>query len=449
MIGTCSKELENRGSTPVSLFDVLHQAPRLYQLLQPCSRQKLSATCSYLLTWVRQITSCVRVTHHNHLLQIAPKDWPNLAGVVHGAGLTWHNDSKSLLQGRWQLDAQLCFDSFGEAKDDEDILQLMESFQYEVVLLISPLRESQQAVSDLTLRQCEILAQCVETASLRRNTVNITVGPQQQSATIGGTLTASSALCLPGNVWSCVGYQEWPAVYLLDMRNQQFSLACAQGFIRCRFPAVQQVYWGGAKLDAGVCAELCQACLPLLVQLSLADQGLSGGGLQGLLQAAWPRLATLDLANNNLDPLAVTALSNSSRCRKLEQLCLRGNPLGEAGVRALALGQWEALRVCDLQHCSTTSHAAVTCLAQAHFPELLYLNLTDNPFEAGAIARLSGAQWPTLECITLGLYDIDDHDYESLGIHDFYNETERSNGFLYIYPTEFALLPNVRFTIVL
>ena len=137
----------------------------------------------------------------------------------------------------------------------------------------------------------------------------------------------------------------------LDMRNQQCSVACAQGFVRCcfKFPKLSQIFWSSGKLIALVCAVLSQARLPKLRDLHLSDQGLDAAGLPELLQASWRRLTTPDLANNNVDLVAVAALSQSSWYKKLQRLCLSGSALGEEGSRALGLGQWDALNRCNHQ----------------------------------------------------------------------------------------------------
>ena len=101
----------------------------------------------------------------------------------------------------------------------------------------------------------------------------------------------------------------------------------------------------------------------------------------------------------------------------LFHLFLDENAVGKEGVIALGLSKWEVMAKCSLRDCSIArlSHAAVTCLAQVHFPRSAFLHFTGNRFEAGAIACLSGAQWPTLGHLTLGYHDLDEHDCDLLG----------------------------------
>lgn len=284
-----------------------------------------------------------------------------------------------------------------------------------LLLLVSLLDTSHQTDGDLAPRQCEILSQFVQEKG--SGAISIIVGPKQQFPDDYVTPTASSALDLPRNVWSCFSSREWLKVYMLDMRNQRCSLACAEGFVRCSFPVLREVCWGTEKLSASVCAVLGQAHWPSLDKLELSYHGLWNAlGLSELMQASWPSLTFLDLTDNNLDPMAVIALSRSSCCKQLRVLYLSDNILGEEGVRALGLGRWESLLSCALSRCSIGSCAAVMCLAQVHFPKLDSLCLTGNRFEVGAIACLSGAQWPHLTGVSLGLQDIHESDCDILGV---------------------------------
>ena len=206
------------------------------------------------------------------------------------------------------------------------------------------------------------------------------------------------------------------------MRDHQCSLACAQGLVRCMFPTLNHL----------ICS------------------GLSTAGLRELLQASWPHLRILELPDSNFPPSAVTLLSTSSWCRQLTALTLEVTVLGEEGVRALGVGQWDNLLQCDLGLCKIGSYDAVRCLAQVHFPSLCRLWLTGNEFEAGAIACLSAAQWPDLMHVALGCQDVNDQDWQALGF------CKKKFGELVAYgqrhimlesPSDNAILPSITFHI--
>ena len=153
MAGLRSEQLQRRvPSTKVSLVDVLCQAPRLYQLVPQFSRQKLSATCSYLHQWVRETTTCVTLKRSGELPGLTPEKWPKLVGVVlHENGWDWYLDFDSLVQDKWQLDAQVCCSNV-----------LLSKYQHKSVLLISPVGSSHEADFEFTPRQCQMLCQCLE-----------------------------------------------------------------------------------------------------------------------------------------------------------------------------------------------------------------------------------------------------------------------------------------------
>ena len=174
----------------------------------------------------------------------------------------------------------------------------------------------------------------------------------------------------------------------MDICELQCSLACAQGLVKCSFPALGSLYCSG----------------------------LSTAGLHELVQASWPQLRILDLQTSIFDPSAVTLLSTSSWCGKLEAISLEGTVWGPEGVRALSMGQWDNLYHVDLRQCKLGSYDAARCLALVHIPSLYNLCLTGNQFEAGAIRCLFAAQWPILGYVSLGCHDVNDQDWGALGI---------------------------------
>ena len=103
---------------------------------------------------------------------------------------------------------------------------------------------------------------------------------------------------------------------------------------------------------------------------------MDAAGLLELLQASWPHLTYLILADNNFDVVATTALSQSSHCSTLNTLELDGNHPGEEGVAALILGQWDTLTTLCVEHCGISTHHGMQQLLVLlrHFPELRVLH---------------------------------------------------------------------------
>lgn len=433
MAGTSVEELHEPHTTPLLLVDVLHKAPRLFELLPQSSCQALSVTCSYFHKLIRARIRCIRIRNSDELSGIVPEDWPSLVAVLLSVNGAIHSylDSERHLQGKWCLDVQVCF--LIDCDRRAIINHSGSSWPHlEFVVLISLEGSFQQKEDfELTTAQCEILSQCIN--KNKRHITQISVGDQQQHIYQHQTVykyrpqTAPSAQCLPSNLWSCFSSQDWPHHLLLDLRNQDCGLACAWGFVRCSLPA-NGIVWSGVKLSLVLCVVLVQACLP--------------------------DLRNLCLANNYLSLWDITGLSSSSWSQGLTNLDLGGNALGEEGARALSSGTWEALEYLTLNDCGISSHAAVTCLAQVHFPKMVFLDLTGNQFTSGAVRCLSGAQWPVLESVTVGLLDLPGYDCEFLGIHSchFRNVTAEdvSGGLFWEKPQQDrSVLPSVDNIIVL
>ena len=72
----------------------------------------------------------------------------------------------------------------------------------------------------------------------------------------------------------------------LDLRNQQCSLRCAQGFLKCRFPKIRTISWSSGNLSPAVCTLLSQARMRFLNDLRLSDQALNAAGFFGLVHAS-------------------------------------------------------------------------------------------------------------------------------------------------------------------
>lgn len=149
MPATCSEEPTQRHQTTAApLIDVLHTVTILYELLPPSSRQVLSASCCCLHRYIRGHVSCVRIRHSHELPGLAPQTWPNLVGILlHDPGMSWYIDSKSLLQGKWQLDAQVCFTRVSRTHaaqaNGETEEQSWSRVHHEFVMLVSPVGSRQ------------------------------------------------------------------------------------------------------------------------------------------------------------------------------------------------------------------------------------------------------------------------------------------------------------------
>lgn len=147
---------------------------------------------------------------------------------------------------------------------------------------------------------------------------------------------------------------------------------------------------------------------PSAAELRILRLGDNKFGKQGLTMLAkestFPRLTTLDLASEykrkvSADDVSrfLTALS----LPRLRHLNLKGWPVGDAGVKALADNPaCERLRVLDLRDCDVGAEGAAALFASAHLRRLVYLGLDgNNPIGASLRALHDPAVLPELcEC---------------------------------------------------
>ncbi len=73
--------LECSAQSAVTLLDVVHAAPRLLETLPPESLKALSATCSFLHTWICTQVTALTLPISDHLTLLQPQQWPSLCVV--------------------------------------------------------------------------------------------------------------------------------------------------------------------------------------------------------------------------------------------------------------------------------------------------------------------------------------------------------------------------------
>lgn len=118
--------------------------------------------------------------------------------------------------------------------------------------------------------------------------------------------------------------------------------------------------------------------------LHLEDCGLDAAAVTRI--AELPELRGVQrcfLAGNLLDPSAVEVLAGSALFQDLQVLDLRFNPLGDAGVAALADANLETLEELYLAD-AEVGDVGVTALAAASLPRLRVLGLGDHTTEQPA-----------------------------------------------------------------
>ena len=147
----------------------------------------------------------------------------------------------------------------------------------------------------------------------------------------------------------------------------------------------------------------------------IVDSCLDGSGLLTLV-TEWSQLKLLKLSNNQLDPNALSAISQAN-WPNLGYFVLSYDVLGVAGTRQLVFCSWPLLTTLILDH-ACIDEPAISCLAQGQFPALTWLSLKGNNvnIDAAGISYLVQGNWPKLMMLILSDQCLDQAAYSLLGI---------------------------------
>ena len=147
-----------------------------------------------------------------------------------------------------------------------------------------------------------------------------------------------------------------------------------------------------------------------LVALGLGETQLRDGGARALAAVdGLDALAELDLHGDEISPKGARALAGL-RSRALSQLRIGRNPLGSAGVAALAKGGLlRSLRELELEETNLEDDGIEALLADGVSDRLLRLNLRGNPLSDRSVERLASCehlrQLRVLDLYGVGLTD--------------------------------------------
>lgn len=234
------------------------------------------------------------------------------------------------------------------------------------------------------------------------------------------------------------GIPRWPLLRQLDLTAVHFQSADLETLLSVKIPLLKRISLRDNELDsaAGRCLaqhaeqwpclrsldlsgnsigseglkELSKAQFPILQALYIAHDKLKvdSSGLEALNIAAptWPRLKILNLEGSIKEGVELKKLFKF-RWGALEELCLKGNDLGQAGAEALANAatieqRLPALKKLDLQDCGL-DYDHVYGLLQHEWPVLEELNLKGNQFghEEAIILADNAEQLPALRALRL------------------------------------------------
>lgn len=316
-----------------SLAKVLHEAPRLLELLSPDPRQPQLALSTGQLLPLMCTNSHLRQAVHS---------------LVTGVHLQHRSDMLVLVKCQWQNLQSLSLIRIGS--DASDILQLA--------------RAHLPVLTNLDLSENRL--SCASIAYLTR-----AHWPLLQSLCFSDTSMDAAGFRLLSN-------NSWPDLRCLVLEHITVYNGELLSYGDPGWPKLQKISLTGTKLGMGAIRWLSSMNCPQLLNLQLASTGLTSELFNLLMQANWPNLRALDVGLNELsdwnvhhfDKFCWSALqeidvgSAGFAGQSLYKLCLHVRPYirkatysGSTLYWGYFAGDWSNLEVLDVSHASvlTTS----------------------------------------------------------------------------------------------
>lgn len=356
-------EVANQQEPTHTFLEVLHEAPRLLELLPPATLKTLSATCRSLRTSFCARVSVITLSEPADTPKLCCKTWPRLTMVTctHGLNL-YYLKLRDMLSAEWEcmVEVELAVWSCGgqsTPRTTHSSAVLVRARQQLHTLLNHVSRQHHAALSAF--------------ADMNRPSGSLTL----QGPLVGCSVVQSLTL-------DC-----WPLLKFLKVVNS-------------------------ANLGLGSMPHL-RKLLPSLTLSVILNCGLDASDVLQLA-TGWPQTQELILYNNQLDASSISAIAHA-KWPSLSRLDLCSNTLGCAGMQHLVSCSWPSLRVLGLT-CTCLDAPSLQCLAQGQWPALQRLNLSGNSIDATGISFLVQGSWPLLEVLSLSDQGLDEEACSLLGM---------------------------------
>lgn len=403
-------------ATASAFLDIIHQAPRLLEMLCQDSLKALSATSRNLRAAVHDMTTVLAIKHEADIGCLLKGNWPHLSLVIMRNQEYGYSSYSQLLTTKWRLLARIdlstrCFGSV------------------DVVFLLQPLQHPQHVGHDKHRFYAQPLRHLLrkDWSGLRRLDLS-----EVKSSSMGLAVMAQ------------LSQGDWPLLTSLDLSDNKLGADSMSEIITGKFPALESLDVSSNKLDVEAMRQLVKGDWPTLKYLWLSiNPLLNADGIKQLSGAKWgqlhdlslsytpvtadmmeelvklplARLKTLSLSGCGLDVPAVSVLARAN-WPTLRSLRLTENRLPAEAVSQLNRGRFPALRLLDLSNCKMDA-ASMQCLIQGDWPLLEDIDLSYNLLDTEAIKYLLKARWTSLTNLSLNHNTFDVHAVEDLTTGDW------------------------------
>ncbi len=368
-------------SAAVALIDVLHQAPRLLEVLTQDSWKALSAASKSLNETVHSLVTIITIEHLEDIPLLAKGSWPHLSMVI----LPKQRDARpdiGALRHRWQLLACVSLGErgFGLGLGTTDVAVLLSSQQSRYTTLDN---------TELAVRPLEHLlsSKWSESQSLCLH---------QVQETVVGTAVMKQ---LSKGRWQCLSH--------FELCGKQLDVANILLLFKSKWAELHQLKLMLSNLDATVIAQLSTDGWPSLKHLQLTYCAIpDADAILHLATLNLPQLAYLYSTETRITPATVQQLSQAPLV-KLISLFLQSAGLGATALLNFAQADWSRLKYLDLSQNCRMGAAAIRHLVQAQLPGLRGLGLSECGLDDLAIQCLIEGAWPILQNLDLSTNHLD------------------------------------------
>ena len=382
------------------LTDILHEAPRVLQLVSSDDKKALMAVCKSVQRLVHTFASSVTLQEDDsleHLLDTAVG--PHLQQLrMYGIKLTTTSVS-GLTSAPWFALTSLTLNNCGLTSS---------------------------TITQLAASSCWPELQLLRVRSNRLSTAAVTAmagsnWPQLRHLDLSSNKLNASAI-------SQLTQLRWSSIETLDLSNNPYLDSSAlQKLASGSWPLLRGLAVGGV-FGLGFFAEVAGSSWPLLetIQISCgycAPQAVRFAG-------CWPNLKHLQIITHMPSPLAcfasfempaVSSLTEAS-WTNLQTLNLSSSGLGQSGFMQLARGRWPLLSKLDISRMQLDGHLSpgdVAAFAEGDWPVLTYLSLAHNGMDDECARELLDGDWPLLATIDLSYNNIGAEGGAELAVADW------------------------------
>lgn len=378
---------------PHALADVVRQAARLLDFLQPRDWWALAASGQLFRQVIQNSTRTISVNdnHDLRLLATSQGNWPHLSVVI-VRQLRMVTDIDANVRGMLKPTAVCQLSSCGSSS---------------IMLLLRPSNQSQadQALSPTAAaflqlpKWSQLSALALQHSSLSPSGIAQLAAvpwPNLRILNVSGNSLGSA----------CTAQltQAWPQLRSLDISRNNLDADAVSHLVKASWPLLHTLNLSqNTGLDAAAFRELAIAQWPQLTRLDLMHIRLNAACMHNLAQMPAPKLAALNLSYTNLTADAIAELNSAAW--PLLSLWLQGNQLGAAAMTKLVQAPFAQIQYLGLAD-NKLDAAAVQQLAMGDWPELFGLTLVINLLDDAAMSHLAEGQWPKLRSLELQCNDI-------------------------------------------